>query len=58
MNSTTTSTAATKSGISIKSRVKAGGITGTNHNQAVKGLCIKSGVRAGIKLSDILVSSY
>ena len=53
MTSTTRSTAATTSGIRIKSRVKAGfmGVTkpspSLNHNQAAKGLRVKSRVKAG-----------
>jgi phosphoribosylanthranilate isomerase len=39
----------TKSGLSVKSFVKAGGITGTNHNRAAcsKGIKVKSFVKAG-----------
>ena len=45
MISTKPSKAATKSGISIKSRVRAGsGLAGTNHNQAAKGVRVKSRV--------------
>jgi hypothetical protein len=56
MISTTKSKAAAKPGISIKSRVKAGfnfvavvskPSPTLNHNQAVKGLRVKSRVRAG-----------
>ena len=46
MISTKPSTAATKRGISIKSRVKAGSI-GPQHNQTAKGLRVKSRVKAG-----------
>jgi hypothetical protein len=31
----------------VKSSVKAGGLNTTNHNQAVKGLRVKSSVKAG-----------
>ena len=56
--------AATKRGVNVKSGVKAGfGMTvskaspSLNHNQAVKGPRVKSGVKAGrITLTDILVS--
>jgi hypothetical protein len=52
----TTSTAATKSGIRIKSRVKAGAIT-LNHNQTVKGMRVKSRVKAGITVTRSLDAS-
>jgi hypothetical protein len=43
------STAATKRGIRIKSRVRAGGLLTYNHNQTAKGLRVKSRVRAGAR---------
>ena len=57
MISTKTNKAATKRGVRIKSRVKAGGGKGScpdevcmgNHNQTAKGLRIKSQVKAGAK---------
>ena len=57
MSSTTTSKPATKSGLRIKSRVKAGSeiivtkdldiSSRSNHNQTAKGLRVKSRVKAG-----------
>ena len=46
MISTKASKVATKRGIRITSRVKAGGLT-FNHNQAAKGQRVKSRVKAG-----------
>ena len=47
MTSKNTSKAATKSGVRIKSRVKAGGLDTTNHNQTSRGIRIKSRIKAG-----------
>ena len=46
MISMKSSKATTKTGISIKSRVKAGKVT-SNHTQAANGLRVKSRVKAG-----------
>ena len=40
----------TKSGVRIKTRVKAGRIV-SNHNQSAKGLRVKTGVKAGLSLN-------
>lgn len=54
---TTTSKTPTRSGIRIKSTVKAGRII-SNHNQAAKGLRVKSNVKAGrVVLTDLLIAS-
>ncbi len=56
MSSTTTSRTPTRSGIRIRSRVRAGG-TQMQHNQAAKGLRVKSRVKAGSpSVSEIVVT--
>jgi hypothetical protein len=50
--STKQSSAAAKRGVSVKSRVKAGGIA-TNHNQTATGLRVKSGVKSGLNFTKI-----
>jgi hypothetical protein len=59
MASKKTSKAATKGGIKVKSRVKAGDGNGngnrivSNHNQAAKGLRVTSRVKAGLNFAAI-----
>ena len=47
----------TMNGISIKSRVKAGGIS-MQHNQTAKGLRLKSRVKAGVKFQDFHFTNH
>ena len=66
MTRTTTTKAATKHGVSVKSNVKAGfnfvikmSASSPNHNQTVRGLRVKSSVKAGkIRMQDILFTNH
>ena len=53
MISKTKGKATTKGGVRIKSRVRAGG-TQMQHNQAARGIRIKSQLKAGIVVTKVL----